>query len=426
MLLDMLHALGTRETYERFAPIIKPGTLTKDGEVLVKAIGKYYQKYKRDTVDWVEFGVYFQFEYRKLYNAEQMQPFLTIIDKLKMFVPDATVISNVFHTVIQEDYAAQIHNIALKIVGGDDHATLSDVQDKLTLYATDVDRYIHEVPDYVDLGDVKALVDATMGSGGFDWRLECLNVMVGPLRKGHFIIVGARPDSGKTTFLVSEVVNWAAQLPDDNHCILWINNEEMGEKVGRRMIESAIMWDSKKVEADPTGAAKAFRDKVGHPKRIRQVKRETFSTRDVDRLIKQYKPSLVIFDQLWKVTGFEKESANETGRQSLLFAWARGVASRCGPVVTVHQLGGEADGERFPMIKHLYGSQTGIQGEADAMIFLGRSRDPKEQDYRFISVPKNKMGDGPRCDRAKRNARYLLKVDYDHACFEEVEEYATV
>jgi hypothetical protein len=197
----------------------------------------------------------------------------------------------------------------------------------------------------------------------------------------------------------------------------------MMEKVGRRMVESAIMWDSAKVSANPIGAAEEYRRVCGNPKRIRQFKQETFSTREVDRLIKQHKPSMVIFDQLWKVTGFEKESANETGRQSLLFAWARTIASRCGPVITVHQLGGEADGERFPMIRHLYGSQTGIQGEADAIIFLGRSREPKEADYRFLSVPKNKMGDGPRCDRTKRNSRYLLKMDYDHACFEEAGEY---
>jgi hypothetical protein len=205
---------------------------------------------------------------------------------------------------------------------------------------------------------------------------------------------------------------------------LWLNNEETNEKVGRRIIESGIMWDKTRVSADPAGAAEEFAKKIGSPHRIRIVKEPVFTTRSVEKYIKKFNPSLVIFDQLWKVAGFEKEAVNETTRQAMLFAWARNLASTVGPVITVHQLGGEADGERFPMMKHLYGSQTGIQGEADAIIFLGRSRDTAEADYRFLSVPKNKLGDGPKCDPTKRGSRYLIKIDYDHACFEEVEEYA--
>jgi replicative DNA helicase len=397
--------------------------LSKEGEVLIKAIGKYYDIHKVDTIDWSVFNGWFQFNFRKIYNKDQMSIYSNIIDKISLHDVDDTVINNVFSVLIEEDYAAQIHNIALKIIGSDEDYSLEDISDKLKSYSVDIEKYTKENKEWLDLSDVKHLVEATMGSGGFDWRLDPLNLTIGPLRKGHFVIVGARPDSGKTTFLISEGVNWARQLPNDDSCILWLNNEETNEKVGRRIIESGIMWDKSRVSADPIGAAEEFSKKIGSPHRIRIVKEPVFTVRSVEKYIKKFQPSLVIFDQLWKVAGFEKEAVNETTRQAMLFAWARNLASIVGPVITVHQLGGEADGERFPMMKHLYGSQTGIQGEADAIIFIGRSRDPSESSYRFLSVPKNKLGDGPKCDPTKRGSRYLIKIDYDHACFEEVEEY---
>jgi len=423
MILDTLKVFGSKDIYDRFSPIIRDGMLSKEADTLVKAVGKYYDRTGITAVDWVVFNAWFQWEYRKLYNKDQMAIYSNIIDKISTHEVDETVINNIFSALIEEDYAAQIHNIVLKIIGSDEDYALGDVADKLEDFFADVWKYTSGTDEWLDLSDVKHLVDATMGSGGFDWRLEPLNKTVGPLRKGHFVIVGARPDSGKTTFLISECVNWAKQLEDDDHCILWLNNEETNEKVGRRIIESAIMWDKARVSADPAGAAEEFKRRVGSHNRIRIVKEEVFTTRSVEKYIKKFSPSLVIFDQLWKVAGYEKESANETTRQSMLFAWARNLASNVGPVVTVHQLGGEAEGERFPMMKHLYGSQTGMQGEADAIIFLGRSKDPAESAYRFLSVPKNKLGDGPKCDPTKRGSRYLLKIDYDHACFDEVEEY---
>ena len=37
----------------------------------------------------------------------------------------------------------------------------------------------------------------------------------------------------------------------------------------------------------------------------------------------------------------------------MLFAWARGLAGKYGPVIAVHQLGGEAEGERYPPMSNL-------------------------------------------------------------------------
>lgn len=426
MMLDLLYQLGTREVYEKFSPLIKDNMLSSEGTTLFKALRKYYDKYPEvKEVDWTVFKGWFQFSYRKLYSITQMEVYTNVLDKLTSLVPDTSIVRDVFHTLIEEKYATNIHNKALDIVGGTNTYALEDIERDLLEYKEEVKAYYSDELDYVDLGDVGSLVAATMGTGGIDWRLECLNVSAGPLRKGHFVIIGARPDSGKTTFLVSEVVHWAKQLRDDQ-CVMWFNNEETGEKVGRRMLESALGWTAKQLEAEPLRAAKLYQDKYGSPSKIKQIKEKALSVREVEKKIKKWKPSVIVFDQLWKVFGFDQESFNEVSRQAMLFAWARSLAAQHGPVLTVHQLGGDAEGERFPMMKSLYGSQTAIQGEADLIIMLGKSRDPAEEAYRFLSLAKNKMGDGPRTDPKKRHARYLLKIDTDHACFIEDSEYVVV
>jgi replicative DNA helicase len=76
-----------------------------------------------------------------------------------------------------------------------------------------------------------------VATGGLDWRLKELNVALGPLRKGDFIIVAARPESGKTTFVASEASYMMSQLKPDEH-VIWINNEESSTKVMMRVIQA--------------------------------------------------------------------------------------------------------------------------------------------------------------------------------------------
>ena len=61
----------------------------------------------------------------------------------------------------------------------------------------------------------------------------------------------------------------------------------------------------------------------------------------------------------------------------------------------------------------LYGSQTGIQGEADLIIMLGR----KDHGYtRYISLPKNKLLTPG--DKRMRNGRWTVTLKGDIARIE--------
>ena len=56
---------------------------------------------------------------------------------------------------------------------------------------------------------------------------------------------------------------------------------------------------------------------------------------------------------------------------------------------SVHQARGDANNERYIEMHQLAGSQQAIQGEADAIIMLGRDQETPQA--RYIYVPKNKL-----------------------------------
>ena len=50
--------------------------------------------------------------------------------------------------------------------------------------------------------DLAKLHDSQVATSGLRWRLNWLNKALGSLRKGDFGFIFARPETGKTTFLL--------------------------------------------------------------------------------------------------------------------------------------------------------------------------------------------------------------------------------
>lgn len=67
------------------------------------------------------------------------------------------------------------------------------------------------------------LFNSTIAKSGLRWRLNWLNKALGSLRPGDFGFIFARPETGKTTFLASEVGYMATQLTEEDGPIIWFN-----------------------------------------------------------------------------------------------------------------------------------------------------------------------------------------------------------
>jgi hypothetical protein len=245
---------------------------------------------------------------------------------------------------------------------------------------------IEEDPFATD--DLATLINTQLQKPGLRWRLKTLNQMLGSLRKGDFGFVFARPETGKTTFLASEVVFMCQQLTDEQGPILWINNEEQSEKVMIRCIQSAFAVPLPVLYSDMPKYNKAFKDMTnGKLKILKDV--AVVHRNQVEKLCKKLKPSLIIFDQIDKIVGFDDD--REDLKLGAIYQWARDLAKRYAPVIGICQADGTGDGVRWLTMNNVANAKTSKQAEADWILGIGKSHDPGYENVRFLHLSKNKL-----------------------------------
>lgn len=413
MELSILKLFERRELYDRYGRFIKPHTLSSDSLLLFNDIGEYYNTDpEMSVIDWGHFDTWFKVVKHSKFDKDKLEMFSRTIENI-----NKTIIGReanlLLKSLMVRDYANQIAHKALHIVDND--GDVNDIMSLVDEYNVQIGRAAEIEKKFVTV-DFDDIIDHVVAGDGMDWRLTELNLACGPIRKGDFIIIAARPDAGKTTMLASEATYMAKQLEKDTH-VLWFNNEEAGKKVQYRILQAALGKDSDFIQANRPRIQDLYTAEVGQLDKIKVYDDKRMHVKDIEEALRNYRPGLIIFDQLWKIFGFEKESVSEVDRQTRLFAWARELASNYCPVITVHQADGTAEGELWIEMNQLYGSKTGVQGEADAIITLGRSHAEHMNKTRGLYVPKNKLAGGPKSDETYRNGKFELTIQPEIARF---------
>jgi replicative DNA helicase len=264
--------------------------------------------------------------------------------------------------------------------------------------------------------DWEGIFDFVYKQEGLRWRLQSLNRSLGSLRKGDFGFVFARPETGKTTFLASEVTNMASQLSPESGPILWFNNEEEGKKVLARLLHAALGATKDQVLAHQSRAISKYNETVG--KRI-EVIDDASTWWEIERVCERLKPSLIIIDQLDNVLGFDAD------RSDLIFGkmykWARrGLAHKYCPVIAVCQSDVTGENQRWLYMNNVANAKTEKQAAADFIIGIGKVHEPGFENVRFINISKNKLTGDPDTESNMRHAKIEVLIRPDIARYEDV------
>lgn len=384
---ELLLVLKTRENYDRYSRFIKPSSVGETTHTILTSMGEWFKHNTEATeIEWSHFNAWVCLVRHAKMAKEKLDVLREVINNLEgSSAPDPKDIKLLLEGLITRDYASQIAEVGLRIADGDFSTSWSRISDLAALR----DREIGKVSS----SDAHILLPTLSGlettvAPGLKWRMNACNQALGDLRQGNLIVVATRPDTGKTTFLASESSFMAEQLPPEKK-VLWVNNEEDGNVVFRRIIQSTLAIEVEELEDDMPNVLEEYKKVVGGIDKIMMFNKADVHVRDVDHLLAKYDIGLIVFDQLWKVHGFDDEAGNEVVRQTMLFNWAREIAKKHAPVVAVHQADGSAEGVKWIDMSKLYGSKTGIQGEADAIVTIGRI--PEGGNARYLYVPKNKM-----------------------------------
>jgi replicative DNA helicase len=157
----------------------------------------------------------------------------------------------------------------------------------------------------------------------------------------------------------------------------------------------------------------------GRPGVLRVFDIHGYNNMEVEDLIRNYKPALVIFDMVDNISFGGNVNNNGQRTDQLLeamYQWARFMGVKYDTaVIATSQISADGDGMQFPTLPMLKDSKTGKQGAADVILTLGAVNDEMLKDSRWVGTTKNKkvrtgMSSSPRVE---------VLIDGDRARFKE-------
>jgi hypothetical protein len=255
--------------------------------------------------------------------------------------------------------------------------------------------------------DLSTLISRTMEKPGLRWRLNSLNRNLGSLRKGNFGFIFARPETGKTTFLCSEATFMAEQLADDAGPIIHLNNEQGGDEVQLRYYQAALGCTMEQLLGNMPAAQKQWEEKTKG--KLQVYDSGQIHRKQVEKLCEIHKPSLIIYDQIDKIHGFDAD--REDLRLGSIYIWARELAKSYCPAIGVCQADGTGEGVKWLTMAHVANAKTSKQAEADWILGIGKTADPGYEKLRFLQLSKNKLMGDKDTDPKMRHGKWECLID---------------
>jgi archaellum biogenesis ATPase FlaH len=239
--------------------------------------------------------------------------------------------------------------------------------------------------EYCDVG-LEALENRFEEDGA--WHLpprELSKRIRGGLRPGHSVIIGARPERGKTLL----GINIAAGLLMQGAKVLYIGNEDPVPDLILRLLSSLSGMNEDQLFANKEQALEIARAK-GYSNCV-FVGLSPGTMYEVEALVRKHEPDILIVDQMRNITANKAET--NTQRLELVARELRNVARRHNCVsIAMTQVGDSGRNKLILNDGDIDGSNTGIPGACDVIIMAGSNEDYELRNLRMLTLAKNKRG----------------------------------
>ena len=404
--LTLLRVLKIKENYDKVVPQLPSDAFEQETMVMIKDFGKYLKETGATRVEPGPFKSFFFNIYHPKMAKDRKDYFNRLIDNIGQDVDPGTIRA-MTNRLIELGFATDVGNKAADYHKGDELDIIFEVgvlheKAKNSIDHSDVDKlFISE-----DIGEI---LDADKKEDGLRFRIGVLRDGLRPLRTGDFVIAAGRPDTGKTSFISSEVTYMVQQTKKP---ILWFNNEGEGNRIVKRIYQSALNSTIEElVQKKHAGTLEKEYAAAMAGNSIRVIDCHDWFNSDVEEVVAATKPGLVIFDMIDNIQfrGAKRDSRTDQVLENM-YQWARKLGVKHGfPIIATSQVSADAEREEnsacYPSMHMLKDSKTGKQGAADLIIMIGRSNDPLLRNARYISTPKNKL--------ARKQAYLQQQVNFD-------------
>jgi replicative DNA helicase len=409
----LLRIMKYQSEFRKLIRAIPTTSLDPKTKALLDDFGKYFDKFKEhEKIDLQVFLPRFK-SWHPGMDPEVLNSYIGILRNIQPDVDDQTKVG-IVGDLYEADAAMRIANVCAQYESGDLDAPLPDMISSI------VDAYKMNIgarsANWNDT-DIGYLLQEDLTNEGVKWRLKCLNESMRPMRGGDFGIIAGRPDKGKTTFLSSEVTFMAPQLADDRN-VIWLNNEGMSGRIVKRLYQSALgvsitelvkLNEQKKLR-------KMYEEKVGRIDRIRVFDIHGMHVGQVEAIIEQSNPGVILYDMIDNIRGFGNEARTDLQLEEM-YKWARERSVKYDAIgLATSQISADGDGLQFPTLSMLKDSKTGKQGACDFQLMIGASNQAELEYSRFLSLPKNKL----RRDGAPGDPHCEVKFEPTKARYEDI------
>ena len=377
---------------------------SKDVRKIKQSIDSAMDRYER-TVSPDEIEALFMSDNPTLTTA-QKQAYSSLFSQIKREEPMGSdvaqeVLSKLFQQVVGEDVA----NIGFDMVNGD-AASLEALRNLLERYGDD---FIPNLNIEWDDISIETLMAKAELEARWTFNIPSVTRKIEGVSGGQLIEVGARPNTGKTSFHASLIASPGGFAHQGAKCII-LCNEEPTHRVGARYLTAAAGMSAREVRDNMSKAQSLYAPVMNN------IKIKEAGGRDmawVESVCKSYKPDVLVLDMGDKF-GVQGSFARQDEALKACAIYARQIAKTydCA-VFYMSQLSAEAEGRAQLNQSMMEGSRTGKAAEADLMILIGKSPtvEGQEEDspLRHINIVKNKLNGWHgmvNCELDYQTARY--------------------
>jgi replicative DNA helicase len=348
-----------------------------------------------------------QLAFAILYPASDRTQYNPLLQSLSTTQVDGNTLSSYLETIKNRSQALKIATRALSFAEG--HSTFEQYQETLNEFK---EQPIELQQEWIN-DDLEQLYHRHYERPGLRWGLESLNKSLGSLRLGTFGFIFARPETGKTTFLASQLQTLSTQV---ERPIWWFTNEQSGEEILTRCYQSVLGLSLVDLYRDISNNRTNYLQKTKG--NIRIVYDTQLSKTTVERLLKQHGAGLIIFDQIDPIKGFKAD--RDDLELTAIYEWARSLASQYSPVIGVCQAGQSGDGKRWLTMNDVANSKTGKIGAADWILGIGKALDDGLESYRYFSLVKNKLSGDSDTNPALRHGKFEVRIKPEICGYEDL------
>jgi len=386
MELSLVRSLMDKGFYDDHRGARCPDRLfSKDVRRIKQTVDTAMQRYER-TVTPDEVEALFMSNNPTLTTA-QKQAYSSLFHNIKKETPlggdiAGEVLSKLFQQVVGEDIA----NLGFDYVNGD-KATLEPLRNLLEQYSDDFTPDLKVEWDDIDMDTLMSKADL---EARWTFNIPSLTRKVEGVNAGHLIEIGARPNTGKTSFHASLIASPSGFAHQGANCIV-LCNEEGYHRVGARYLTAATGMTMQEIKKNPSKARDLYQ-----PVKER-IKIKDATGRDmawVESICKTYKPDIVLLDMGDKFAKGGYARQDEALKANAVHARQIAKEHECA-VFYMSQLSAEAEGKVLLNQSMMEGSRTGKAAEADLMVLIAKNPvvdgQDEEDTQRHLNVVKNKL-----------------------------------